>query len=73
MTVIWLLGMGLGALASIVTFFGSETTSAPQQAVVGVWALYYLILPYTCCRAIESIVLSQRRGTKDRESRESSE
>ena len=55
-SIVWILGMGLGVLASVVTFFGSSPESAPQQAVVGVYSLYYLILPYTACRAVEKIV-----------------
>ena len=53
---VWILGMGIGVLASVATFFGTEPGSAPQQAVVGVWSLYYLILPYTTCRAIERAI-----------------
>ena len=60
MTVVWLIGMGIGALVSVYTFFGSDPESAPQQAVIGVWSLYYLILPYTCCRAIEGVINAQK-------------
>lgn len=60
---VWILGMGIGTLASVTTFFGSDPSSAPQQAVVGVWSIYYLILPYTVCRAIDSIVRAGRMET----------
>ena len=66
MTVVWLIGMGIGALVSAFTFFGSGPESAPQQAVVGIWSLYYLVLPYTCCRAIEAIVNAQQRTPADK-------
>jgi hypothetical protein len=57
---VWVFGMGVGVFASVGTFFGSEPESAPQQAVVGVFALYYLILPYTICRAFDAVM---RDGT----------
>ena len=57
MIAVWLLIMGPGVLVSLATFFLSSPEGAPQQAVVGIWSLYYLILPYTICRAIEGMVL----------------
>ena len=61
---VWVLGMGIGVLASVGTFFGSDPESAPQQTVVGVFALYYLILPYTVCRAFDAILRSDRKESK---------
>ena len=54
--IVWVVAMGIGVLASFWTFFGSDPQSAPQQAVIGVFALYYLILPYTACRAFEAVM-----------------
>lgn len=64
---IWIAGMGVGVFASVVTFFGTTPESAPQQAVVGVWSLYYLILPYTVCRAIDAIFRADDRTKVEEE------
>lgn len=65
LSLMWIFGMGLGALMSLFTFMNSSSTGAPQQAVVGVWSLYYLILPYTCCRAVEAIVREARHKAEE--------
>ena len=64
LSILWVVCMGAGAVASLTTFFDSDPQSAPQQAVVGVWALYYLILPYTCCRAVEAAIRNAKSAQK---------
>lgn len=60
-TILWIVCMGAGIALSLFTFLGSDPASAPQQAVVAVWSLYYLILPYTFCRALHAIADINRK------------